>query len=101
MWAFVGVIAVAAPLFALADFVQMRLVLAWRTHLTEVLVGAFFADRAYYRVQHLAAIDNPDQRLCQDITSFAESSTSILSVLVSKFFSCVAFAGAQGCGCGR
>lgn len=93
LWHFVLIICVAAPLFALDDFVMGRLVLAWRRFLTDTLVAAFFSNEAYYRVVHMRGIDNPDQRITQDVEQFVESSTSILSVIVSKIFNCIAFAG--------
>jgi ABC-type uncharacterized transport system fused permease/ATPase subunit len=87
------IICAAAPLFALDDFVQNRLILAWRRFLTDSLMTAFFSNEAYYRIIHMGGIDNPDQRITQDVAAFVESSTSIISILVSKIFNCIAFAG--------
>lgn len=39
------------------------------------------------------AIDNPDQRICDDVGSFVRSSVSITLSLCKKIFNCVAFAG--------
>lgn len=93
VWHFVGIISVAAPLFALSEWVQMRLTLAWRLHMTDLIVRAFFSDAAYYRVIHMSGIDNPDQRITQDVASFVDSSTNLLSIIAKKVFNCVAFAG--------
>ncbi|GIL60240.1 hypothetical protein Vafri_14876, partial [Volvox africanus] len=38
-------------------------------------------------------IDNPDQRLCDDVGSFVRSSVSLSLTVCRKIFSCVAFAG--------
>ncbi|EFJ43625.1 hypothetical protein VOLCADRAFT_96169 [Volvox carteri f. nagariensis] len=38
-------------------------------------------------------IDNPDQRICDDVGSFVRSSVSLSLTLCRKIFSCVAFAG--------
>lgn len=38
-------------------------------------------------------IDNPDQRICDDVGSFVRSSVSLSLTVCRKIFSCVAFAG--------
>jgi ABC-type uncharacterized transport system fused permease/ATPase subunit len=93
IWHFVLIIIAATPLFALETFVQDRVTLAWRTHLTNSLVSGFFANNAYYRVVHMGQVDNPDQRITQDVAAFVQSSMAIISLLVSRVFNCVAFAG--------
>ena len=89
------IIIAATPLFALEDFVKERLILAWRTHLTESLLAGFFADAAYYRVVHLGQVDNPDQRITQDVAAFVRSSTEVVSLIFSKVLNCAAFAGVR------
>lgn len=90
---YAGIIAVAAPLFALSDWVEDRLKLAWRAWLASRLMGDYFGNAAFYRL-HLvtaadcaagddpaaavvATVDNPDQRICDDVTEFAESSVAL------------------------
>ena len=85
---------VATPLFALEDFAQDRFVLAWRVYLTELITSAFFANEAYYRVVHIGSVDNPDQRIAQDVSQFVSTSARVINTLVSKLFNCIAFAGA-------
>ena len=89
---FVGIILVAMPLFALEDFVIDTFALAWRVHMTDNLVAAFFANEAYYRVVHMGSVDNPDQRITQDVDSFTSSSTKVMNALVTKVFNVAAFA---------
>lgn len=38
-------------------------------------------------------IDNPDQRICDDVASFVRSSVSLTLSLARKLFNCIAFAG--------
>lgn len=94
MWHFVLIICAATPLFAAEGFIKDRLVLAWRVHMTDSLVSAFFANEAYYRIVHMGGVDNPDQRITQDVDAFVTSSTAVMAVLISKLFNCVAFGGA-------
>ena len=92
---FVGIIVVAVPLFALEDFAQDQFILAWRIFMFDTLVTAFYANEAYYRVVHMGKIDNPDQRITQDVAQFVASSATVLNALVSRVFSVCAFAGAR------
>ena len=97
---YAGIIAVAAPLFALSDWVEDRLKLAWRAWLASRLMGDYFGNAAFYRL-HLvtaadcaagddpgaavaATVDNPDQRICDDVTEFAESSVALAIGVVSR-----------------
>ena len=61
----------------------------------DTLVTAFYANEAYYRVVHMGKVDNPDQRITQDVSQFVDSSASVLNALVSRVFSVCAFSGAS------
>jgi ABC-type uncharacterized transport system fused permease/ATPase subunit len=74
IWHFVGIVVVAAPMFALETWVEERLVIAWRVYLTDLLLAAFFRDGAYYHLVHMSAVDNPDQRITQVRRWFAAHS---------------------------
>lgn len=110
--AFAWLIVVAAPLFSFSSWVEERLVLAWRAHLTRHLARAYFSDRSFYHIQmhsdagsgglegpageaaggSVGPIDNPDQRICDDVASFVRASVSLGLSVCRKIFNCVAFA---------
>lgn len=46
---------------------QSRLSLQWREWMTRELMQQYFADRSFYQLQAAALIDNPDQRIANDI----------------------------------
>jgi vitamin B12/bleomycin/antimicrobial peptide transport system ATP-binding/permease protein len=49
-------------------YLNQMLEIRWRRWLTERYLGAWLADRAYYRMQLVAReTDNPDQRIAEDI----------------------------------
>lgn len=48
---FVVIIVIAAPLFALTDYVDACLTVAWRRWLTTHLVRAYFHRHAYYQLK--------------------------------------------------
>ncbi|MBO0879269.1 MAG: ABC transporter ATP-binding protein/permease, partial [Mycobacterium sp.] len=52
-------------------YLTQRFVVAWRVWLTDRLTGDWLEGRAYYRSRFIdGAIDNPDQRIQQDIDVF-------------------------------
>ncbi|KAF5833658.1 ABC transporter transmembrane region 2-domain-containing protein, partial [Dunaliella salina] len=120
---FVLIICLAAPLFSFTKFVEDRMVLAWRAYLTRLLLQAYFKDKAFFRLglssgssadplifptstfskspasskansdASSSNLDNPDQRICDDVGAFVQSSTTITLALCKKLFNCAAFAG--------
>ncbi|MEW5312635.1 MAG: hypothetical protein WDW38_004254 [Sanguina aurantia] len=93
---FVALIVFACPFFATATFIEERLVLAWRIQLTRHMLSAYFARRAYFHIKQPGdgePIDNPDQRICDDVNAFVRASVTIVLSLFRKVFNCIAFAG--------
>ena len=66
---FGGVLVIAVPIYAFYYFVRDKLAVLWRRWLTERFLGRYFKDRAYYELTSNHAIDNPDQRIADDITA--------------------------------
>ena len=52
-------------------YLTQRFIVRWRVWLTERFIGDWLTDKAYYRARFLGErIDNPDQRIQQDIDAF-------------------------------
>jgi putative ATP-binding cassette transporter len=75
---------VAVPIYAFYYFVRDKLGLHWRRWLTRRLLGSYFSKRAYYRLNASAEIDNPDQRIAEDIRTFTQESLHFLLVMVGR-----------------
>lgn len=56
------------------NFFQEKLALYWRKWLTNDFLHNYFGDRAFYQINGNKEIDNPDQRISEDIDSFVNSS---------------------------
>ncbi|MBW4518899.1 MAG: ABC transporter ATP-binding protein/permease [Scytolyngbya sp. HA4215-MV1] len=89
---FLGVLVVYAPLLAGYTYLRDRLSLQWRRWLTHRFVDRYFHHRAYYDL-HISGIDidNPDQRITEDVRSFTQESLTFLLVLVESVLSVIAF----------
>lgn len=89
---FLAVLVIYAPLLAGYTYLRDRLSLQWRRWLTHRFVDSYFRDRAYYDLQISATeIDNPDQRIAEDVRSFTQESLAFLLVLVESILSVIAF----------
>lgn len=91
---FIGVLVVYAPLLAGYNFLRDRLALAWRRWLTDSFVERYFTNRAFYRINQFSPeIDNPDQRIAEDIRSFTQESLTIALVAIESVLPVIAFSG--------
>ncbi len=91
---FIGVLVIYAPLLAGYRYLRDRLSLQWRRWLTNRFVDNYFGDRAYYNLSTSDVnIDNPDQRIAEDVRSFTQESLSFLLVLVESVLAVIAFSG--------
>ena len=93
---FYGVIlVVAVPILVTFSFVQRQLGLRWRKWLTQHFLVRYFDRRAYYELDSNAAnteIDNPDQRITEDIRYFAAETLSFLLDILGSVLDLLSFA---------
>ena len=95
-WPFIGEFAVIAFLFifsaANALYLQELLRLRWRIWLTNIYLQKWMDRQSYYRLQVLGSdTDNPDQRISEDVGSFARLTLELLIGFLRKLTSLVAF----------
>lgn len=77
----VGVTATGVLASVLGVYLGSLLYIEWREWLTHHFILEGFTHRAFYRMGLIGTVDNPDQRISDDISSFV-SSTLTLSVTV-------------------
>jgi vitamin B12/bleomycin/antimicrobial peptide transport system ATP-binding/permease protein len=88
---FVGILVVYAPLYAGYVYLRDRLGLQWRQWLTDHFVDRYFQNRAFYNLNHASNIDNPDQRIAEDVKSFTHESLHLLLAVVDSLLAIGAF----------
>ncbi|PSO48334.1 MAG: ABC transporter ATP-binding protein [Cyanobacteria bacterium SW_9_44_58] len=86
-----GVLVAYIPLFAGANYLSGFLGLLWRKWLTGRFLDNYFRDRAYYKLSSYGEIDNPDQRISQDLRSFTQESLDLLLVTISSILQVIGF----------
>ena len=57
--------------FVLKDYGQDTLALRWRAWMTNYYMERYFDKQTFYQIQSQSLIDNPDQRIVDDLNSFA------------------------------
>lgn len=75
------------------SFTEQRFGLYWRNWLTGHLLDKYLANDAYYRMLGDTEIDNPDQRITEDVRTFTSTTLSLFLVLLNSTVQLVTFAG--------
>ncbi|MEL6438989.1 MAG: ABC transporter ATP-binding protein/permease [Cyanobacteria bacterium J06621_8] len=94
LFVYAGIIVGAIPLLTLYRYVRFKLALRWRKWLTEHFLERYFTNRSYYELDSNSAnteIDNPDQRITQDIKSFTEVTLSFLLDVLDSVLTLISF----------
>lgn len=86
-----GYIAVTVVLIIIGSWVQKRLFLDWREHLTEMMQGRWLANHALYRIKLVNEPDNPDQRIQEDCALLSEKTIVLVKYFIMNLFKLIAF----------
>ncbi len=81
------------PIVAMYQYVQSYLGMRWREWLTGEILGRYFAQRHYYQIESDGGIDNPDQRIMEDIRSFTRTSLAFLLIILGALMDLLSFTG--------
>ena len=84
------ILVAAVPIYALYYYVRDMLGLRWRRWLTDSFLKRYFDQRAYYRLNN-SVIDNPDQRIADDINSFTQRSLYFSMIVLGSVIDLIAF----------
>ena len=95
-WKFVGIFGVIAAINVLLVLVSYYIgqaqIIHWRQWLNQRMVNDWLSGSAYHRGRFVREpVDNPDQRIQQDVTSFASTSQGLALGAVSSVVSLVSF----------
>lgn len=90
---YIGLFVLAVPLGAYYRWTEERLGLLWREWMAKHLIKRYFNNRAYYRLRGSASIDNPDQRISEDVRNFTALSLSFLLITLNAMVTVLAFIG--------
>lgn len=69
------------------SFLEQKFSLYWRQWLTNQFLNRYLGDRHFYHINNDRVIDNPDQRISQDINSFIDQFLNYLLGLIGTLLS--------------
>jgi putative ATP-binding cassette transporter len=93
LWLCLGVFVIATPVSTLFDYTRRLLSTFWREWLTKAFLAEYFSNRAYFNISHESEIDNPDQRISQDVASFTSTSLDFLTEILASMIQLIVFIG--------
>ncbi|MEH1800662.1 MAG: ATP-binding cassette domain-containing protein [Nostoc sp.] len=71
-------------LVGLSKFVRKKIALDWYEWLNNQILAKYFGKRAYYKINFKSDIDNPDQRLAQEIEPIPRNALSFSATFLEK-----------------
>jgi len=96
IWAlviWVGTILAMTPVNVFYGMLRTQLGIEWRQWLSTSMYEAYYSHRAYLKLKGRADIDNPDQRMSQDIDSFCNNVVGIFIAFLDAAVNVCLFTG--------
>src|SRR5262245_19648374 len=90
---YVGVFGATTVVAVFYRFCEERLGLLWRSWLTKRVTERYLERRTYLRLRESAEIDNPDQRIGEDVRAFTTTTLAFTLVLLNSLLAAVSFSG--------
>ncbi len=84
---------IGIPIVAFYHYVQNYMGMRWREWMTGEFLSKYFKNRNYYEIETNSQIDNPDQRIMEDIRSFTRTSLTFLLITLGSLMDLVSFTG--------
>jgi len=93
MWQYLGSFVVAILINVYYRWAEQSLALLWREWMSQHLIKRYFNNRAYYRLRGSESIDNPDQRISEDVRNFTLDSLGYALMVVDSVMTLIGFLG--------
>ncbi|GAA0148297.1 ATP-binding cassette [Lithospermum erythrorhizon] len=88
---YLGAFAGGIPVFVLRDYARETLSLRWRSWMTTFYMQRYLKNQTFYKIQSQSIIDNPDQRIVDDLSSFTGTALSFSLILFNAAVDLVSF----------
>ncbi len=93
LFVYAGVFIVGTPIVVIYTYTRQKLGLYWREWMTNKFLDNYLQNRSYYEINSEAKIDNPDQRIAEDIKSFTNQSLFFLLTILNSIIDVISFTG--------
>jgi ABC-type uncharacterized transport system fused permease/ATPase subunit len=88
---YVPALLVGAPVATYYKFQRAQLAVSWREWMTDRTLQIYASQRIYYALERGQEIDNPDQRIAEDVNSFTGYSLQLFITIVTSIIDLVSF----------
>lgn len=88
---FLVAMACATPVYVFYSYTEQRLALLWRKWLSREILQRYFSNMAFYKINWHEGIDNPDQRMEEDVRSFTTTTLSLFLILLNNLLTVILF----------
>jgi vitamin B12/bleomycin/antimicrobial peptide transport system ATP-binding/permease protein len=88
---YIGLFAASTLVASIYRFTEERLGLLWRVWATQQAILGYADKRAYYRLKVAGEVENPDQRIAEDIRACTATTISFVLMLLNATFTVIAF----------
>ncbi|TGL75586.1 ABC transporter ATP-binding protein/permease [Leptospira jelokensis] len=84
---------ISAGIGSIYRFIEERLGILWREQLTWRLTESYLSEKTYHTILNQKGIENPDQRITDDVKAFTTTTLSFILLFLGGLFSAISFAG--------
>ena len=85
--------ALFTPIMVFFLYTQNLLQLYWRRWLTHHFLDKYFSHQAFYKIKFNNKIDNPDQRIAEDLNTFIRQNIDISGLVLTHSITIISFLG--------
>jgi hypothetical protein len=88
---YLAALAVGAPVSVYYRFQREKLAIEWREWMTDRTFQLYTSNRVYYALERGKEIDNPDQRIAEDVRSFTSFSLELIITVLTAIIDLFSF----------
>lgn len=86
-----GIFLIATPVVVFFAWVKSLLVIVWRRWFTRYMLEKYFYGNNYYRLSNNLLVDNPDERIANDVEGFTGGALSLCLTVVDSIITFISF----------
>ncbi|MEH2199082.1 ABC transporter ATP-binding protein/permease [Nostoc sp.] len=91
LWIYILCLFCITLLVGFSKFVRQRIALDWHQWLNNRILSKYLSNRAYYKINFKPDLDNPDQRISQEIEPITSTALSFSTTCLEKVLEMIIF----------
>lgn len=88
---YLGALIVGASIYPAYTYQREQLAVHWREWMTARTFQLYTSERVYYNIERNQEIDNPDQRITEDVNTFTSYSLQLVITILTSLIDLVSF----------